>query len=41
MFLNIINEQQVTCLFGEMCNLDNFEMKQYNVEKVPFFDNIL
>ena len=41
MFLNIINEQPVILLFGEMYNLDNFEMKQYNVEKVPFFDYIL
>ena len=41
MFLNIINEQPVIWLLGEMCNLDNFEMKQYNVEKVPFFDYIL
>ena len=41
MFLNIINEQPVIWLFGEKCNLDNFEMKQYNVEKVPFFDYIL
>ena len=41
MFLSIINEQPVTWLFGEMCNLDNFGMKQYNVEKVPFLDYIL
>ena len=41
MFLNFINEQPVILLFGEMCNLDSFEMKQYNVEKVPFFYHIL
>ena len=41
MFLNIINEQPVIWLFGETCSLDNFEMKQYNVEKVPFFYCIL
>ena len=36
MFLNIINEQPVIWLFGKVCNLDNFEMKQYNVDNVPF-----
>ena len=41
MFLNIINEQPVIWLFDEVRNFDNFEMKQYNVEKVPFLDYIL